>query len=62
MNTLTDKYTEKKHLLTVAPDYIPKAEKISKKQYIRFTNITSDDLAPELLEAHIIALMRNGLS
>jgi hypothetical protein len=59
---LTDKYPEKKQVLTVAPDYVPKAEKTSKQQYIRFTDITNSDLAPELLEAHIIALMRNGLS
>ena len=62
MNAITEKYTEKSQVHSVALDYVPKAEKTSKKQYRCFTNTITNDLAPELLEAHIIALMGNALS
>ncbi|MBG9377116.1 hypothetical protein I5907_12810 [Panacibacter sp. DH6] len=39
-----------------------KAEKAAKKHYNSAINLPKDDLSPELLEAHIVALLRNALS
>ncbi|MEP6845379.1 MAG: hypothetical protein ABI861_05225 [Panacibacter sp.] len=62
MNTINGKYTAKNSPPSLTGDYLPKPEKISKKQYMRFAGYTFKEISPELLEAHIIALMGNALS
>jgi len=62
MNTITEKRTEKKQAFAMSVNYGLQAEKKSQKQYIQFADANGNDLGPEILEAHIIALMGNILS
>lgn len=62
MNIITEKHTEKKQAFAMATDYNPQPDKLSKKQYIHYIDSNGNDLGPEILEAHILALMGNALS
>lgn len=63
MKSITEKYTDKKFSIGISHEHAPQSEKKSKKQYmVHFTDSAGNDLGPELLEAHIIALLGNALS
>jgi hypothetical protein len=62
MNTITEKHTEKKQAFTMSVNHGLQVEKKSKKQYMQFADANGCDLGPEILDAHIIALMGNILS
>jgi hypothetical protein len=62
MNTITEKHTEKKQALIMASNLNPQPDKQTKKQYIHYIDSNGNDLGPEILEAHILALMGNVLS
>lgn len=61
MPTVTEKNTEKNNILALSNDH-DKIEKHLKKQYKKPMSLPPDDLSPELLDAHIVALLRNALS
>ena len=63
MNLITEKHSEKKLAIGMSKDYSSQNEKQSKKQYIaHYADINGKELGPDLLEAHIIALLGNALS
>ena len=62
MNAITDKNAEKKQAFNMANDYSSQPDKQSKKQFIHYIDSHGNDLGPEILEAHILALMGNALS
>lgn len=62
MKTITEKHTEKKQAYARPTDYNTQPDKQTKKQYIHYIDSNGNDLGPEVLEAHILALMGNALS
>jgi len=62
MNTITEKNTEKKQAYIMASNLTPQPDKQTKRQYIHYIDRNGNDLGPEILEAHILALMGNALS
>jgi len=64
MNSITEKHTEKKLGAGMSQDYAAQNEVPSKKQYTstRYRDVQGRDYGPELLEAHIIALLGKALS
>lgn len=63
MNLITEKHSEKKLAIGMSKDYSSQNEKQSKKQgAANYANFSGKVLGPELLEAHIIALLGNALS
>ena len=63
MKSITEKYTAKNFSIGISHNHAPQSEKKSKKQYaMHFTDSAVNNLGPELLEAHIIALLGNALS
>lgn len=61
MRSITEKHTEKNTISVMSNNHV-KTDKGSKKHYNSAMNLPKDDLSPELLEAHIVALLRNALS
>ena len=64
MNSITEKHTEKKLGAGSSQDFTSQNDSQPKKQYTstRYRDVHGRDYGPELLEAHIIALLGKALS
>lgn len=63
MNSITEKHTDKKFSIGMHHEHAAQNERQSKKQYVvHYTDSSGNDLGPEILEAHILALLGNALS